>query len=616
MPDGTSRARLIVLGLMALLVVGLVTLILWQGRGHPRVADAPPAPPADAAAAATPVVRPSASQPGAAVSVGRMAMVGRVVDAHGGPIAGAAVRITEPVGRETRSERNGGFTFDGLFPDRYLVQAFTEDGAAGPVYVKLQPGSPDVLLRVGPAARLRITVVTEGTLQPIPDATVELYHVTPLEGAVVRRGSTDKKGVLELRGVPLGSYIVAAAAPGRRGTAEHLEPPAGLVWDKQIALPAGAEVRGRVLNAAGAPVPGVQLSPAPARVGAGGTLTMRPLTFSFSVRTDAQGAFVIPALEAGSFRLIATHPQYQTGMSEALAVDGKTPTRCPDIRLESGGLVAGRVVTAKGEAAARATVRIGSYVGVRELGNKSTITDGEGRFRLEGLPLQQMEVVAMSNVAASEGVPVNLRQKPEHRDLTVTLSLEGTIAGIAVDADGRPVPDALVRCMSGANRREAVGVRPTIPEMTDRDGRFTCAGLAPGPHWINVMRPGGNNNVSPQRRSADVQAKTGDQDVRVTLPGDGGLRGRVRLRAGAAPRRFSVGLEPGKTPQVFETKDGQFAMTGLPAGSYQVTVTVEGQPPQTAAAQVAEGGVADLGVIVIGAPPAEPGAGPAPTPSQ
>ncbi|HEY3357906.1 MAG TPA: carboxypeptidase-like regulatory domain-containing protein [Polyangia bacterium] len=606
---GPTKRRFasLALGLLVVAIIVLVGLVLWKERRP--YAGGPTAPPAADAgarphggggrAAAMPASNPSAYEPPGSE---RLELTGTVIDADTGvPAPDARVLLSGPVLREARTDERGAFRFDRLYADAYVVDAHHEDAAGGPVRVHLDRGTGPVVIRLYAAARLTVDVVDQEK-RPIPGATVELRVLGMMRNqTTVRQAKTDDAGRVVLKGVLPGGYFLAAWARGFKYSVRMLEPPAGLRWEATVALTRGSEVHGKVLDDQGRPVAGAAIMAAAARR-TYGVILARPPTFGFSPRSDAEGKFVLSALDAGRFQLMADHPGFTLGWSDAFPVDGTTAVTGVIVRVMRGTSITGRVVSAKKLPVPRATVRVGpSNMQVGGGSSREIQCDEYGRFDLGGLPATEMELVAMADGASSDRHRFDLAAKAHHDEVVIPLVYEGTIAGRVVGSDEQPIPDAEVVCLTV--RGEAVGVRPTLPETTDAAGRFTCRGLAPGAAYqINAQRPGSNWNIHPGLRGAGAQAQLGDQNVVIVIPADGTLGGRVKLPDGRYATTFGVALVNGLAPRPFTTTDGSFHLEGLAPLTYTLAITVPGFVPSTTTVRVRERAHTDVGTIIVEPP--------------
>lgn len=530
---------------------------------------------------------------------------GRVIDLADKAVEAAEVRLaSRTVSATALSDSAGGFAFDALPPGVYFVDAATDEAACNPKRVHLTEDTPPVLLRLSPAIRAQVTVLSSVDHEPVQGAAVEVlarHGDTPY-----RSSETDERGIATLLGMPPDGYAVTVSATGFRTRVEPFPPKAGLRWSMTVVLTPGVEVRGRVIDEDGAPVAAAAITPMPTRVA---LFVTAPKLASHSTITDGHGEFAL-ILDSGSFRLLATHSRYLPGQSDSFFVDGKTPVQGIEIRLDRGGSIAGRVVTKDGRPVAHATVR-SSASSRRDLGTgmRETLAAADGSFLIEGLPRVAIDLVARSPSASSDDVQVDLSAASSVEDVIVTLELDGVIAGMVTGSDGKPIEDAQVFCVGLPHG--AVGTRPVFPETTDPAGHFACRGLVPGDYSLTATRPYPNNNQGPAMRSVTLQGvESGTTDVVLVLPEDGTLVGQVVLANGSTPKSFGVAVDAGGGPRIFENaKDGRFVLDGLAPRTYNVRVTAEGCIPRIVPnVEVPEGGRVEIGPVTLAPamPPPQP----------
>ncbi len=574
-------------------VFGALALLLWLRRDAPRSQRSSATEDRTAQPSRSPVAHRARGGP-PPVGPADVRLEGRVLDLADAGVPGAEVRLaSRSVTASAITDDQGGFAFDALPPDVYFVDAATADAACPPRRVVLRADTPPLLLRLSPAIRAEVTVVDRTTDQPVEDAVVEVldrFSDTPF-----RSGVTGSDGKVALRGMPPDGYAVTVSAPGYRTAVEPFPPRAGLRWTMTVRLAPGVAVRGRVVDQEDGPVEMATILPmAPAEA----LFVATPRLASHTVLSGAGGEFTI-TLDPGRFRLIATHPRYLKGSSEVFTVADR-PVDGVVIRVDRGGSINGTVVRADGSPAPYATVR-SSASARHDLGTgmRQTLTDGNGRFTIEGLPRVPIELVATTPAATSDNVAVDLTAEPNAEDVTVTLGFDGEISGVVTGSDGQPIEGAQVYCVGLPHG--AVGTRPIFAETSDASGRFTCRGLVPGDFSLTATRPYPNNNQGPSMRSVTVQGiMTGTTDVSLVLPQDGALTGQIRLPDGSAPARFGVSVDNSGLPREFENTDGRFVLDGLAPRTYQVRLTADGFIPRIVpGVRVPEGDRVDIGPVVL-----------------
>lgn len=517
---------------------------------------------------------------------------GLVVSAKNEPVPGATVRMVGPVSATVESNYLGEFRFEPSPEGAYFLDAEAGSAAATPVLVHFTAQTGLVVLHLSSAAGLSVSVVSATDQSPISNAAVEIRAAPTYGEALLKSGLTNEKGEYLVRGLAPGGYTAAAQAKGFRPLSKLLSPQAGLTWEITLALAPGSEVRGTIVDEAGRGVARAVVRPYPAdrffesRIG-------RQVT-TFDTVSDKSGLFILPALEPGTFRLNVTHSDFLPGWSDVFTMEG-TPKSGLTIKLEKGASVEGRVVKFDGSPVARAVVRVNAVAQeVRGAGVRELIADDSGTFHLSGLPRARMHVVASDGSSSSENVAIDL-DSGDVRNLEIRLQLDGTITGVVTNRFGAAIENAQVVCVGMP--RGAVGTRPVLPETTDAHGRFTCSALAPGQFFLTATRPYPNNNQSPARRSAGISAMVGARDVRIVLPDDGTIVGRVSL-SGQTLNQFSIALDNSAEPRMFNSADGSFTLDGLAPGSYSLQIAGPSFSRKLEVT-VPEGDTLDLGMIDV-----------------
>lgn len=283
-----------------------------------------------------------------------------------------------------------------------------------------------------------------------------------------------------------------------------------------------------------------------------------------AVRTDAAGRFVIANALPGSFQLTATAEGFVTidfgqrtpgepGKRIELA-DGQQFNEA-DIVLQRTSAVEGRLLDEFGDPVPGVTVQLAQVqfaAGKTRLmpvgGPQPRPTDDLGQFRVFGLAPGDYYVLALSGpfanqdttaagfavsyfpgtAAPTDARPVHVGIGQDARDVTFALQPAplATIAGLAVDQDGKPVPNANLMLVqtSGDDVRSFVIARG----IAGPDGAFSFSNVAQGTYVIQAFgRPVGGGNLSRAPFGALPVAATGDRrDLRLTIRPGAVARGR------------------------------------------------------------------------------------------
>ncbi|HUH00726.1 MAG TPA: sigma-70 family RNA polymerase sigma factor [Kofleriaceae bacterium] len=522
--------------------------------------------------------------------VGTIRLEGQVIDESEAPVPRAIVAIDTNPPRIITAEEDGSFAIDRLIARTYRLEAHAGDRYAGPVQLALTADAEPVVLRARPAGVVSVHVQDEATRSPIAGAAIEL------RSTLTWTAETDAAGDAELRGV-------AAAMMPLRVVAKGYAPAAAMLWTSDdpsiprhqvMSLRRGAAVRGVVVDAAGKPIAG-------ARVLAVAASEPFPVEDPQrdGVVTDAQGRWSLEAIAAGTYRFVAHGDGLAPATTAPMLVDGVHERTGIEIRVPGAAVIAGKVITADGAPVPAAMVRVVARGDVFWRYAAQVYSAEDGSYRVEGLPRLEVDVVASQGTASSELVPVDLTEQTSV-DLALTLSITGAIAGTVVDEKGAPLAEAMVAVepvFTGVLHEHATwGVRGDQYAISDPSGGFRFGGLPAGDYRVRAARPGGSEAAL--WSSAGVVAATGRTDLRVIVPADGRIEGRVLFEDGSAPQAFTIAVGPAP-PAPFASKDGAFVLDG-PGGTHDVVVRGGSFAREIVVDAVLESGaVTDLGTITV-----------------
>lgn len=605
---GLRHSRRVARALLGLLLVTAGTAL------PPRHAAAPAEQPERASAApdSTPAARTHR-------------LAGHVVDDTGAPLAAAELRL-QPTPAEPANAASKAPAFGEAEPPRAEVDAegrfLFKDVPAG--HYTLHARAPFH----EPTARPVVTVPAEAPVQLTLQRTGVLRGIVegpdgPVAGASIhvagsglwppRRVESDTSGHFEVTGIPEGLYeLHAATASLVSEPMEPLQVRPGEPTDARLQLKPGVKLSGRVVDADdGAPVADARLLLSHAG------LTAMPLPD----RTDEQGRFTSRALRRGAHRITVRAEGY-------VPIDGRTvrpSTRPLELKLTRAAVIEGRVVDERREPVPNAQIRISGttaqgeplvmsalsatlrsslfdaqqqmghalhasgHLGVTrgpvpsvsdlpalpELGGRELlyvdpasgyVTDAEGRFRLDGIPPGDMQVIAMHGDHAPGGSELlHLEAGERVGSLELTLPHGGVVAGRVVDADGYPMPRVRVQLVSDHDPFPRVAV-------TDGHGRFELDRVH-GPSTVSAHPVG----LPPAQQKLEVASNARHHlELRVAESAHR-LAGRV-VDADADPvgdavvRVHARGDGSSVMRTAHSASDGSFEVTALPEPPYRVHV--------------------------------------------
>ena len=210
--------------------------------------------------------------------------------------------------------------------------------------------------------------------------------------------------------------------------------------------------------------------------------------------TGADGSvdFEFPA--PGSFRLFATAPGFVRRETWGTAErDAASPHV---VRMEREGVLRGRVIAAAGGdpvpgariRAEPAEERFGMLMTHRGTPFAETTADANGRFRLEGVALEETVLVTASAPGfRKKGIGATISADRDPDEMTLALPPGGSLSGKVRDTEGKPVAGALVVVAPEDQedlldpRRSSADEEGPVEGLTARtgeDGAFVVEGLS------------------------------------------------------------------------------------------------------------------------------------------
>jgi RNA polymerase sigma-70 factor (ECF subfamily) len=498
-------------------------------------------------------------------------LLGRVVDEHGAPVAGAHVYARLPSTSEYThvvvSDGNGRFE---LFPvgDYASVGARAPGGRRSP-FVSGVPG-PDRTIRIElvvhavgadlagrvvdeqglpiEAARLLVKAKPSDDYERTEDG---LYLVA--DGDVTARTAAD--GRFELLGLRAGSVQVQVASRDHGRTERSFELAAGQWHEVTIALAPGVAVFGRITDPEGHAIAGAYA------YGSGG--------FDPAFTTGS-GDFRLPGLPAGSQQVSFAAPGHRKETRTLVLVEGADAV-C-DVTLVPEPRITGRVVDAAG-APVRCRIDLMS-TGAGVFGDQTGRTDAQGRFSIASpargtWQLRLQEDGAQCLVWGLGGAAIPSGTK----DLVVTLGenerASAWLLGRIVDDRGDPVRFASLSIASGQWRPQA--------GTTDvADGSFRIGPLPPAEYRILVHPRTGPLVQTTLGPFALAPREVRDLGI-VRLGASGRLLVHKVVRDGGTASEFDAHLEDDSGLNTYLTSEAEREPgQGIAPGQYRLHAWGEG----------------------------------------
>lgn len=508
---------------------------------------------------------------------------GRATDPDGKPVAGAFVFLSElaavSLGGQSGLLSSGRF-HDGITDDD---GSFSLEGvAAGPVRLNTRaPGRQEAKLEgleVKPGqdlAGLQLVLAPGATVEgrvlspegePVTGAEVVVVEASPGDGPAFSslRARTDGDGRYRIDGVAPGPRVVEARAEGYQRAVRDVEvSPETRAVD--FRLERGLELSGRVVDAAGTPIPSVQLS-----LIAGDDFFLAPRTLS-----GPEGAFRFSGLKDGTYRLMARKDGYASERGgDTLRLAGSSVSGI-EVKLSAGGTIAGRISGLEPSQLSRVRVWASSELHLGQI-------DPEGNYRIANLPPGYWRVTAVvpDTPLHAEGRAI---LEPGAAEARVDLDLGGghELTGVVL-RNGQPLAGASLALTRG-------GTAGSQTAVSDHRGSFRFGGLEDGTYDLNVGTPNGAQHRESVEISADrriqVELRTAGLSGRVIDDGDDSPLSGVRISIAAGddrPSPFSdVTTDSRGAFRLIEVGDGAWTLRASRDGyaSAEREVQVDGSAP-------------------------------------
>lgn len=329
---------------------------------------------------------------------------------------------------------------------------------------------------------------------PLARVDVQLWQhsgtVTPHRLTRVAETTTDRTGAftVSFAAPPAANqrFMLAAIGPTvpTRWHVPSMPRPARDDYDLgDLAVPSGGTIRGRLVDAQGAPVAAVRvaiagalnrtrLAFAPRDAGAEATPWHPPVQ-----RTDADGVFVFEGLPPGKHRVLtdgrdhlATSQDAELGAGETLDVGA--------LLVKRGRVATGRVLDDAQQPIAGATVAPQARYG-RVDGHLAVTTDERGAFHVRGMARRaRLRISAAGFLAEDLEVPA-----PLDAPLLVKLERTVTLRGHVTGHRGAPTRIEMGTDIVAQQRMTNFPRDAAVAE----NGTFVIHGLAPARYWVRAI---------------------------------------------------------------------------------------------------------------------------------
>lgn len=492
----------------------------------------------------------------------------------------------EPTARwSTQADADGKFRFENLPPGPYCITAFTPGmGGANDANIVKEHGYIPRNVKMYPIMPCS-GVIRDETGAPIAGAVLypvkhvlfpdeEFDHWT----IASTRAVSDADGKFAFKGLIPGGWILYVVAPGRPPA--YTEPVQVPATNAEVVLGGPGSLAGRVVDSRdGEPMPYVKLA-----LVQGDTLyvaadaTGAPVISErvrHAVQSGEDGTFRAEGLMPGEYRVRVEDPMLcLADPRQATRVETGKETQGFDIRVSTGGLIAGRI-TDKVSGAGIAGVDVNAYSSETGTG-KSGQTDGSGQYQITGLPPGQYRVDVYSRVPGY--LPSNMSERmvqaaidQPQEGVDFTLEPGVTVSGTVVDGDGNLVEGAEVSGNTGFQTGDYSYDRVE----TDAAGAFALTRLRGGTE-LRLDAVKGDWRAKPYEGPLG-NGGLADITMRLDVLAGSAIEGRV-LDSGGKPlgKAYVQARQAGEDQPaagVEAEMSGLFKLEGLQAGRYILTAS-------------------------------------------
>ncbi|MEI2325688.1 carboxypeptidase regulatory-like domain-containing protein [Priestia megaterium] len=482
------------------------------------------------------------------------------------PIQGALVEALNAQGKvvsTTRTDESGNFTITGLLPGAYTLRVSAEGFTLYTEQVIVTAGDTTLVSipltpKVNVGAIVGIVTNSE-TNQPIQGA-----RVVVLNGEnVVAVGYTDEQGNFIITGIPVGTYIILATAPGFNSESKSVIVEAGETIPvppfNLTAISNAGSITGRVIDQrTGKPIQGATV------------FVLKGKDVVAVGYTDEQGNFIITGVPAGTYIILATAPGFNSE-SKSVIVEAGEIVPVPPFNLtaiSNAGSITGRVIDQRtGKPIQGATVFVLKGKDVVAVG----YTDEQGNFIITRVPAGTYTILATANGFKSESKSVIVEAGeivPVPPFNLTAISNAGSITGRVIDQrTGKPIQGATVFVLKG---KDVVAVG-----YTDEQGNFIITGVPAGTYTILATA----NGFKSETQRVNILVNT-TEEINITLiPKLTTITGVVcDIKTGA--RLPNILIEVLDIHKEFITDlltdhNGEYTVCELPAGTFNVKASSE-----------------------------------------
>ncbi|MFQ3545546.1 carboxypeptidase regulatory-like domain-containing protein [Halobacillus rhizosphaerae] len=487
---------------------------------------------------------------------------GLVTDENGDPIVGAEIVIRQftaagPVIATAITHADGGYLIPSLPEGSFTIIVTAQGYGTETASVLLEPGSMAIqnFTLTQLVSNVEGTVTDADSGDPLPNVLIQLFNTN---GVLIGSFQSEVDGTYRIEGFTPGQYTITFGRPDyqTQSIGFMTNPNETAVVNASLIADPGAII-GQVLDSEANPLIGASVRVFP-------SIGLLPIA---TLITDGTGTFSLSGLSPGSYTLIATFENYSTGQTGISVLPNQTSSSTI-ILLPNPATITGNVSDTSGDPISNASVRV---LDQNESVLGTTVTDEFGDYALSNLPPGNHQVIVSAPGFATVVGGIILTPGEQLNNVNFVLTPNpGNIQGQVTDlTSGLPIIGAVTVART-------VGGIPVIVAsvVTDGNGNYMIGGLAPGSYSISSSAAGYAINAV----GALVESgQTTTVDIALS-PAAGSISGVVTDEEGMPILNSFIEIkvfdQAGNLIQtVLADSQGEFLISGLSPGTYQLSIT-------------------------------------------
>src|ERR1051326_6772028 len=400
---------------------------------------------------------------------------------------------------------------------------------------------------------------------PAKSMAVELTPASSIRGRVVRKSGDGVEGVVifdetnhamtaadgsfTLSGGRAGEHVLQyMMMSGQHGELRVTAPAA----DARIVLEDGGIVRGRVVDAAGAPVMSYEV-----------TMTRSSDNNVFSPRRimDEEGRFVVNDAPVGEATVSVKAKGFMPASQSGIVVEAGKATDEIVLTLSRGRSVRGKFVSAAGEPLTDVNVALDGF-------EETVVTNADGTFEVSGLSTKPTSLSFRKSGFITSVQKVPGGDADAHVDVQLRPGL--TVSGRVLAPGGEPLPDAQVNASTSTPGVES----SMVP--TNENGEFRFDDLSPARYTLAVGGGYDSSAEIPEGSVKDVDVEhVHEVTIRTKMPVHGTIYGEVAGND-LAGKEITINVNGGdRWAQGRSDGAGKYRIAKAPVGTVTVQASID-----------------------------------------